>query len=190
VEDDQLIRGLLKNDPTAFECLIDRYQDNVYNTCLGILKQPVDAEDITQEVFVEVFKSINTFRNDAKLSTWIYRIALNKSLEMTRKSKRLKRKNEVISIEKNYGSGLSIPSFDHPCVEMEMKESASILMNSVDRLPDAQRIAFVLKKIEGLSQKQIAEIMKVSESSVESLLARAKKNLKKRLNKLYRTDAI
>src|SRR5210317_2479206 len=86
-----LVSDLKDGEEEAFRYLVDQYQDKVYNTCISFVKNPDDADDLTQEVFLEVYNSIHKFRLESKLSTWIYRISVNKSLEYLRKMKRKKR---------------------------------------------------------------------------------------------------
>src|ERR1044072_6075651 len=81
---------LRAGDQQAFELLVSEFQAKVYNTCLGLVQSPEDAEDISQEVFIAVFQSIGSFREQSSLSTWIYRIAVTRSLEFLRSKKRRK----------------------------------------------------------------------------------------------------
>ncbi|HLF34034.1 MAG TPA: sigma-70 family RNA polymerase sigma factor, partial [Cyclobacteriaceae bacterium] len=91
VSDSQFVGLLRRGDEQAFRQLVEEYQDKVYNTCLGFVRNEEEADDLAQEVFVEVFSSVQSFRGDSKLSTWIYRIAVTKSLELIRSKKRKKR---------------------------------------------------------------------------------------------------
>ncbi len=185
-----LIDRLKKGDEEAFRDLVEQYQDRIYNTCLGFVKNTQDADDIAQEVFIEVYTSINSFKGKSKLSTWIYRIAVNKSLEHIRKTKRKKRYgifNRFFTPET--GNDLQIPDFDHPGIAVENSEKARILFWAIDKLPENQKIAFTLHKLEDLSYEQISEVMNRSLSSVESLLHRAKNNLKKYLHDYYYNSA-
>lgn len=181
--EDILIKLLQKQDETAFRELVEGFQDKVFHTCLGFVRNSEDAEDLAQEVFVEVYHSVKKFRGEAKLSTWIYRIATSKSLEFLRKKKAKKRVaifQSLLGFEKA-SEEMEIPSF-----VLENKEEAQILLTAIDKLAKNQKIAFTLHKIEGLSYQEIAEIMELSVSSVESLMFRAKKNLKKRLYHYYK----
>jgi len=181
-----LVEELKNGDEGAFRQLVDDYQDKVFNTCISFVKNADDADDLTQEVFIEVFKSINKFRSDAKLSTWIYRITVNKSLEYLRKMKRKKRSAIFNWISKeDQESKLQVPDFDHPGVLAENREKARILFDAIEKLPEKQKIAFTLHKLEDLSYEQIAEIMQKSLSSIESLMHRAKNNLQKELYDYY-----
>jgi RNA polymerase sigma-70 factor (ECF subfamily) len=178
----------LKNgDEAAFREAVQLYRNKVYNTALGILQHQEDAEDITQEVFIELFRSVSGFRGEASLSTWIYRLAVQKSLEHYRNSKRKKRGG---LIQRLFGqsSQVEIPATDifyHPGVALENRERSAILFRAIDRLPENQKIAFVLHKVEGLSQTEISQVMNTTISAVESLIFRAKQRLRELLSDYY-----
>lgn len=185
MEEKILINGLKKKDKDSFEELVKLYKDRLYNICIGLIQNVEDAEDLTQEVFVEVFNSVADFREDASLNTWLYRIAVNKSLELIRKRSRKKRFAFVTSLFAGKEE-LQIPDFEHPGVKLENKERATVLFKAISKLPESQRIAFTLSKVEEFSYKEISETMKISIPSVESLLFRAKGNLKKNLENYYK----
>ena len=172
------IQNLKNGEIGAFDQLIDDYQNKVYNTILSIVQQEQDAEDLTQEVFIQIFTSIRKFRGDAKLSTWIYKISVMKSLEFLRKKRAKKRlyffKNliGIQSIENQ------ITDFSHPGIELINKEKAIQLFSALRKLPENQRVAFTLIKIEGLSYQEVGEIMNKSVKSIEGLTIRAKEHLK------------
>lgn len=185
----ELLLSLKQGDEKAFKTLVDAFQHKVYNTCLGILKNEQDADDLAQEVFIEVYRSIGSFKEESGLGTWIYRIAVNKALELIRSRKRQKRFGWLTSLfgkEDLYGERHA--DFTHPGVQLENKERSNILFQKIDQLADNQKIAFTLHKVEGLSYSEIAEVMELSISSVESLMHRAKKNLRKSLEKYYYSD--
>lgn len=159
----------------------------MYNTALGIVQNTADAEDIAQEVFVQVFHSIKNFKGESKLSTWMYRITVTRALDYLRAKKRQKRfgfMQSLFSQESNEPLHEQA-SFVHPGVQLENKERAAILFKAIEKLPQNQKAAFILSKTEGLSQKEIAEVLGVTISSVESLLVRAKSNLQKYLETYY-----
>ena len=187
MEENTLIKALKSGSEEAFKRLVDQYQTKVLNICLGYFPIRQDAEDLTQEVFVELFRSLNKFRGDAKLGTWVYRIAVNKCLEMVRYRKRGKRMaffQSLVGMDENI-TQLSSGRFDHPGVKLENKERSQILFQYIEKLPEKQRTAFILHRMEGLSYQEICAVMEMSLSSVESLLFRAKKNLKKSLFHFY-----
>jgi RNA polymerase sigma-70 factor (ECF subfamily) len=188
LEETLLVSNLVSKNEDAFKELVEEFQDRVYNTVLGFLKNSEDAEDISQEVFIEVFNSIDNFQGKSGLSTWIYRIAVNKSLELIRKRKRKKRFAFLKSLfltDENY---VEIPDWVHPGVQLERKEQASVLFKQLDKLPENQKVAFTLHKIEGLSYREIEEVMSLSRPAVESLMFRARKNLTKLLHDYYKNE--
>ena len=150
---------------------------------MGVLHDPADADDVTQEVFIEVFRSMGKFRADAKISTWLYRIALNKSLNFIRDNK----KHRAVSLSGNpQHEGVTGYDIEGPAEILQNKEKKEILEQAIESLPDKQKKAFVLSKYDDLSYKEISEVMKLSVSSVESLIFRAKQNLQKKLLDCYR----
>jgi RNA polymerase sigma factor (sigma-70 family) len=187
LDEEVLIVRIRKGDPSAFHDLVEHFRDRVYNTSLGLLQQTEDAEDITQEVFIEIYKSVSGFRGQSKLSTWIYRITVQKSLEFLRWKTRKKRYGVLLHLFGKEEEHLQhdLVHFLHPGVLLENKERASILFLAISKLPANQRTAFTLHKVEGLGYAEISGIMKTSLSSVESLLFRAKQNLRKLLAEYY-----
>lgn len=191
MEEKDFLNDLKAQKREAYSRLLEEYQKMVFNTCLSFVPNAQDAEDIAQEVFVEVYNAIDTFKGNSKLSTWMYRIAVNKSLEFIRRKSAKKRFGFMQSI-----LGNTIPmdktsyftEFDHPGIQLERKEQQQTLYNAIDRLPESQKVVFTLHKIDGLSYKEFSEITKKSVSSVESLLFRAKRNLKKILTEYYKKE--
>lgn len=184
LEEKELIKKIIDGDRASFKELYDAFSSRVYNTTLGILQNAEDAEDTTQEVFVQIFKSINNFKQESSLSTWIYRITVNKAFEFVRGKKRKKRFALVRSIFSNEETEEPV-DFLHPGILAENRERGKILFRAIDRLSKKQKTAFILSKIENLSHKEICDIMDLSLSSVESLIFRAKENLKKDLYNFY-----
>lgn len=181
-----LIELLKQGDEAAFKKIVETWQDMVYNTAIGIVQSEEDAEDVAQEVFVQVYESIHFFKGESKFSTWLYRITVTKSLDHVRKKKRKKRFGFVRSLFGDQNELIvNPPEFNHPGVALDKKEMARELFNAIDDLPKNQKVAFTLHKVEGLSYQQISEIMGKSESSIESLLHRAKLNLRRTLKDYY-----
>ena len=182
----ELISLLKKKDREAFKIIVETWQGMVYNTALGILQSEEDAEDISQEVFIQVYESISSFKEESKFSTWLYRITISKAMDHIRKKKRKKR---FAFIQSLYGKDNEVkidpPDFFHPGVKLENKENAAILFKAIEKLSENQKTAFVLSRIEGLSYNDIGEIMAISDSAVDALLQRAKKNLQTNLKSYY-----
>lgn len=186
--DSELINQLINGDENTFRQLVQDYQDKIFNTCISLVKNAEDADELTQDVFIEIYRSINKFRQDSKLSTWIYRIAVNKSLEHLRKMKRKKRLGMFSWFNKeNTKLDPEIADFNHPGILAENQERAKILFKAIRNLPETQKVAFTLHKLEGLRYDQIAEVMQKTLSSVESLMHRAKTNLRKELYDYYKS---
>ncbi len=182
-----LVEQLKKGDETAFKAIVETWQSMVYNTALGIVQNAEDAEDIAQEVFVQVYQSISSFKGESKFSTWLYRITVTKSLDHERRKKRKKRFAFVRSLVGDQNEVVvNPPDFHHPGVALDKKEDAAVLFQAISGLPENQRIAFTLNKVEGLSYQEVSEVMKTTVSSVESLMHRAKNNLKKKLEDYYK----
>ncbi len=180
MSEQELISQLQQGDEQAFKYLVAKHADMVYNTALGLVQQHIDAEDITQEVFIQVYRSIQQFKGEAALSTWLYRITVTKCLDFLRSKKRKKRFGFMISIFGQDNHPLyEPPDFHHPGVALDKKEDAALLFKLIDTLPENQKTAFILNKLENLSYGEIAEIMKTTASAVDSLLQRARLNLKK-----------
>jgi len=182
--DANLIRRLQLQEEGAFKELVEEYQNLIFNTCFGFLHNIEEAEDVAQEVFIQVFKSISKFRGDSKLSTWIYRIAVNRSLNKirSRKSKFLVALDSVFEANKNPGTSFPKTPYD----SLENKERAQVLHLAIDKLPVNQKKVFILSKYRGLPNKKIAEVLNVSLSSVEALMNRSKKNLRASLANYYK----
>lgn len=185
-----MIEALKRGDTNAFNMLVKEFQNKVIATCFRFTHSKEDAEDVAQEVFIEIHKSISRFREDSSLSTWIYRISVTKSLDYLRKKKRKKRYGIVRSILGLENDVEIIPASSNslPDVRLEQKERALVLRNSVDALPDNQKVAITLSQYEGFSNKEVADIMDTTVSAVESLLHRAKSNLHKKLYNYYENE--
>jgi RNA polymerase sigma-70 factor (ECF subfamily) len=190
LNDQEFIEKLIRGDQNAYNLLVEQYAQRVYNSVLGFVQNKEDAEEVTQDVFTEVFLSVIHFKSNSRLSTWIYRIAVTKSLDFLRQKNRKKRYAVFLDVFVKEGNASFYEplNFNHPGVQMQNKEQASILFAAIDKLPEKQKTAFVLNKVEGLSYSQIADIMSVSLSSVESLLFRAKQNLQKLLGNYYENN--
>ena len=185
MNDKQLIERIQNNDSSAFKELVEKHQTKVINVCNGFTHSYADAQDIAQDVFIEVYKSIKIFRSEAKFSTWLYRISVNKSLNFIRDNKKNKWFQSLdLLFESN--KNLSSDGFIDENAEdiIEKSEKTQIIHQAINSLAKNQKIAFTLSKYEDLSYKEIADVMQISLSSVESLMFRAKKNLQKKLIKL------
>ena len=183
MEEKKLIKNLKEGDENAFKFLVENYKGFVFNTTLPIIQSSEEADDISQEVFIQIYKSINGFKGNSSLLTWIYRITVSKCFEHLRFKKRKKRFSQIINLFREDGTVIDIPQFEHPGVQLEKKEDAKLLFEAIESLNDEQKTAYTLKNIQGLSYNKISKVMDKSTSSIESLIFRAKNNLKKYLEK-------
>lgn len=171
---------------------MDANKIRVFNTAISFLQNKQDAEDITQEVFIEVYHSLEKFKQQSSISTWIYRITVNKSLDFLRKKNSKKRFGFITSLFNKESGEINIDAghFDHPGVLLEKKENARILFGAIELLSENQKTAFILFHVEELSQKEIAEVMGISAKAVESLIQRAKATLREKLEYAYKKRGI
>ena len=194
MEDTELIKNLKNGNDESFRIIVDKYQRLILNSCYRFVYNRETAEDLTQEVFIEVYRSINMFRNDSKLSTWIYRIAISKSLDYLKSRKRKKRfanskslfENEDMIGSTSLKDEIQAPHEQSPEKLLDNDDRIKVLSLALDCLPENQRIAFTLSKYDEFSYKEIADVLGITISSVESLIHRAKVNLRKKLYNFYR----
>jgi len=184
MEESELIEKVNRDDRTASRTFYENYKDMIYNVCYRMLNNKQDAEDATQDVFVKAFRSVHKFRGNAKISTWLYQIAVNTSLNYTR------RKKLVAWLSLDFLMGKEEYLLDNsqvrPDLELEKNESEALVQQAIHSLPPRQRTAVILQRYEGFSYKEIAEVMKTSLSAVESLLHHAKDNLTGKLTGLLK----
>jgi len=180
--DADMVKGVAGGDEKAFEQLVKKYEHSVLNTIYRYVGDRVEAEDIAQEVFLRVWRQARNFKGESRFSTWLYRIVVNQCLSDRRKYKETLQPLDA-TIEKEDGS-------ETPEAEVERRKGAEIVRKAVDELPSRQRIALILSKFEGKSYKEVAQIMGVSLSTVESLIFRARSSLKKKLLPLKRKGDI
>ena len=184
---EQLLQEIASGNQASLKKLYALFKDKVYNTALAYLQNIEEAEEAAQDVFIEIYQSAANFKATSSVSTWIYRITVNKCLDRLRHQKRQKRFAFISSIFKQEGNELAYDAqgFEHPGVQLENKEMASTLFAAIKQLPENQQTVFILKQVEGLHQKEIAEVTGLTEKAVEGLMQRAKANLRKLLEKFY-----
>ena len=174
----EIIQAIINGDEQALAIFYNIYSGKIYNTALSYTKVVEDAEEITQDVFIKVLKNISKFKYKSSINTWVYRITVNTSLNFLNKKKRF------ITFKNSINAQQSI-NFQHPGVLLENKEKAAILYQVIDCLSNNQKTAFILSYIEELPRQEVANIMEISLKAVESLLQRAKKNMRIELEKIY-----
>ena len=172
------IKQIAKGDKIAFKKLYVLYSNKVYATTMHYLQNIEDSQEVTQDIFVKIFKNAHTFKGNSTVSTWIYRIAVNASLNY------LKKRNKKPYLFSFENLQYEFSDFEHPGVLEENKETAKMMYAAINSLPHSQKTAFILGFIEEKPRQEIADIMEISLKAVESLLQRAKENLRRKLHQL------
>jgi RNA polymerase sigma-70 factor (ECF subfamily) len=187
----EVIVMILKGNQDKYRILVEKYQTMVFRTCIGFLHNKDDADDLSQEVFIQAYQSLNKFKGESAFATWIYRIAVNASLNKVRRNSRSPIFNRLNSLLVTGNEReISVPAFDNEDPEniLIRLEKSKWIQNALDTLPENQRTAIVLSKYDDLSQKEIAEIMNTTEGAVEALMQRAKTNLRIKLSTSYKKN--
>ena len=185
-EDAVLLQDLQRGAPQAFERLLDQYQQPVYRFVYGLLEDPADTPDVTQEVFVKVFRKVGEFRGDARLKTWIYRIAINEASNRRRWFAR-HRKNEVSVDSAAEGAVADAEWFidrrGTPFDLLSREEVRIAIHKTLGEIDQRLRVAVILRDIEGLSYNEIADTMQVSLGTVKSRILRGREAMKSKLRR-------
>jgi len=177
-----LVAQLQRGDEAAFRTLVARFQGQVYRTAYSLLRSAEDAEDVAQEVFVEVHQTIARFRGDATLSTWLYRLATSRALQHRRRQQARKRFAFFTSLLGFAAEALpEPPDHAHPQALLEGAQQLQLLQQHIARLPAQQQIAFTLRHEQELRYDEIAAVLGTSVAAVESLLYRARHTLRQHL---------
>ena len=179
-----LVDRIYSGDSAAFQELVERHKKKIYYLAYDITGNHHDAEDVTQEVFIKVFRAIKTFRRDAKMSSWLYQITVNTSIDFLRKasskSKRMMDKLANINIQdKLPGSGIYT---ENPEQSAEASIIQSHISHALHKISPKERSVFVMRHYNDLNIKEIAEILDVSIGTVKALLFRAIRKLRKELS--------
>lgn len=164
-----------------FEKIYREFHLLVFNVALNYLQNTEDAEEVTQDVFVKIYNSLNNFNQKSSYKTWIYRITINQCLDFLKQKNSQKRFFIFGKKSQNEQEYLNTSTFEHPGILLENQEDAALLFAVFNTLTENQKTAFLLSKLDGLSNPEIAEIMQLSISSVESLIFRAKASLQQKL---------
>lgn len=181
------LEALKRKDKSAFAKLVDQNSEYIYRLGLKMLGNPQDAEDVLQETFIKAFNNIDGFEGRSKLSTWLYRIAVNEALMLLRKRKSgITHINEGLELEN--GDILPRQIIDWCCLpekELMSSESRQYIQEAVQTLSDANKAAFLLRDVEGLSTRETAAVLDISESAVKVRLMRARLQLREELTHFF-----
>lgn len=187
--DGQLLARAKAGEFEAFEELVSRNERRVYATALGIVRHRQDAEDVTQTVFLNAFEHLREFRGESAFSTWVTRIAVNTALKALRKRNGIRMTTGHGGAEAEEGA-ISHPEFiapwrDDPVRMVEQRHLRQTLNRAIDTLPEKHRLVFMLRDVEGLSVRETAQALRISEANVKVRLLRARLALREKLTRLF-----
>jgi RNA polymerase sigma-70 factor (ECF subfamily) len=180
--DSDLLKAIARKDTSAFKIFMTRYQERVYRTVFRFTGDPEITRDLVQDVFLKVYRAAVSYTPDAELFTWLYRITVNHCINYLQKQKRdpLYKAEEQPIQTQSYGVGFS--HIASPESNLVKQERTLAVRRALDSLPHRQKMAITLLRFEGLSYREIAEILACSVSAVESLIFRGMETLKKLLS--------
>ena len=189
VHDQELILRLQRGDEWAFQLMVRRFRKKIFSIAFGITLDAEESQDIMQEVFLQVYRTIGNFRGDASLATWLHRITVNRSLNWKRRwARRFKWLH--VSTDSTDGQPAVEPESDLPSPEIRVANAQTRrqIDNALKMLPDQARTVFVLREIEGLSYEEIADAIGIKLGTVRSRLFHARKRLKEILQPLMEEE--
>lgn len=181
--DTQMVLAVREGDTTAYRGLVEKYQQRVYQMVYGMVRNQEDGRDITQDAFVKAYNNLHRFRLESSFYTWIYRIAMNLAIDFLRKRARrgTTEFDETIASRDADGGISEAHNSEGPAKTFERKQLYNRIMDALQELPEDQRQVVLLRELEGLSYKEIAEVMEIPEGTVMSRLYYARKKLQKLL---------
>ncbi|MCF6288655.1 MAG: RNA polymerase sigma factor RpoE [Proteobacteria bacterium] len=185
----ELVKQAQKGDIKAFEMLVQRYQQKVGGVISKLIKDYHEIQDITQDVFIKVYKALPNFRGDSAFYTWIYRIAINTAKNhLVAKSRRIQNSDiEPVEAE-NFSGGYENQNFDTPDAEYERQEIEKVVHDSIAELPEDLKQAIVLREVEGMSYEEIAKKMDCPIGTVRSRIFRARDAVENALKPLRKKE--
>jgi RNA polymerase sigma-70 factor (ECF subfamily) len=183
MDERSLIEGMARGDRAAFRDFVERYKKKVYYLALDMAGNPVDAEDISQEVFLKVFRSFATFRKDAKLGSWLYRVTYNASIDHLRRKKFVPEPvgDEVLESRSQEDAGLPPRGAMDPALAAESSLLQARISKALEKVSPQEKAVFLLRHYDDLMLKDIASSLGLSIGSVKSYLFRAVRKLQKEL---------
>jgi len=187
LDDAQLVRRCQRGESEAMSCLIVKYQDRVYNTIYKICQNRDDAAELTQDTFVKVLENINTFRKESSFYTWLFRVAVNLTLNYCKRRFKLSpvsldADNERLEKDKGkLAAMLADPNGLDPAAIAQQKELSRLIVNTIGQLGQDFRAVLVLRDIEQMSYAEIADVLQIETGTVKSRLSRARTQLRELL---------
>lgn len=181
IPDVELIEAVLEGSESAFATLVERYQDRVFRLLGRYCRDPVECEDLAQDVFLKVFRKLHTFQHESAFFTWLYRIAVNAATDhLSRAShRRLRLVDDAAVLD------TGTDREDGPAAPLMAAELAAVTRSIVESLPEKFRTILVLREFEDLSYTEIAQVLQIQLGTVESRLFRARQRFKEALVRLH-----
>lgn len=186
--DAAMVRAVQQGDATAYRGLVEKYQQRIYHVIYGMVRNREDARDLTQDTFVKAFRNLDGFRADARFYTWLYRIAMNVTIDFTRRRARapVATGAEEDVGERDANRGIADRTRDdNPVRDLERKQLHTAILDAIGALPESHRQVVLLREVEGLSYKEIADVLDIKEGTVMSRLFYARKKLQEALGPLH-----
>jgi RNA polymerase sigma-70 factor (ECF subfamily) len=179
LSDSDLVLRVRKGDGAAFRPLVERYQNRIHAMVYGMVRDAEEARDITQNAFVKAYQNLEAFRIESSFYTWLYRIAMNLAIDSCRKSRRRKTSSfdEAVANRDEDGTILELHQAESPQRALQRKQLHDRIFAALGELSEDQREAILLREVEGLSYKEIADAMGIPEGTVMSRLFYARKRL-------------
>jgi len=181
LSDQQLIeRFVNKNDEGAFELIVGRYMEKIYNLAYRITRDHYKSEEVLQEVYMTLIKKLHTFRGESKFSSWLYRVTANASYMLLRAEKKYEHDLSLEDYVPYDNKGTLMGRIHHkdwssrPDIVIYIKEALQILEKAVDELPEVYRVVFYLRDIEGLSNEEVSQVLEISVPAAKSRIHRAR----------------
>ncbi len=181
--DIELVTAVQAGDLVAFQGLVEKYQNRIFSMVYGMTRNREDARDIAQDTFVKAYRNLQSFRLESSFYTWLYRIAMNLTIDHSRRVKRRPTGefDEEVAQRDDAGSVAEPHHIDSPSRALERKELYTHIMDALEHLPADQKQVILLRELEGLSYKEIADLMEIPEGTVMSRLFYARKKMQKLL---------
>jgi RNA polymerase sigma-70 factor (ECF subfamily) len=178
----ELIQEAVRGNQQAFRAIIEANQGFVYAVAFRFVQDQQEAEDITQEVFVRLWKNLHTYKQEVRLSTWLYKIVTNRCLDFLKSRHGRERKNKV-DVDKHQG----LTNHTTPEKEFQQRELSWIIHAAANEMTPKQKAVFILRDLEGLSPEEVSETISMSPGNVKSNLFHARKKMTEKLKAYYQT---
>ncbi len=185
-EDRELIEAVRGGDPSAYRGLVERYQGRVYALLCGMVRDREEARDLTQEAFIRAYRQLDRFRGDAGFYTWLYRIAMNVAIDHLRRQRSRRQEAFEEGVAARDGDGAIDPAHSRadPSRAVERQQIGEAIFQALEKLSDEHRQVILLREVEGLSYREIAEVMEIPEGTVMSRLFYARRKLRDLLREM------